>query len=54
MKPRRTAPRKAARPEPVRQNRSNRARRREALEQQGRAAARPIYPDPEADGADRP
>lgn len=54
MKPRRTAPRKAAKPEPARQALSNRARRREALEQQGRAAARPLYPEPESDGAYKP
>lgn len=54
MKPRRTAPRKATKPPTERQARSNRARRREALELQGRAQARPTYPDPEADACYRP
>lgn len=49
MKPRRTAPRKASKPPAEKDVRSNRARRREALELQGRAQARPIYPAPEDD-----
>lgn len=54
MKPRRTAPRKASKPPSERQVRSNRARRREALELQGRALARPNYPEPEADACFKP
>ena len=54
-KPRRNAPRKRT---PVqqaaRQQPSNRDRRRDALEQQGRAAARPIYPEPEDDACYKP
>lgn len=50
MKPRRTAPRKAAKQPSERQVRSNRARRREALEQADRATRRPLaYPKPEDD-----
>lgn len=49
MKPRRTAPRKASKPERELQARSNRARQREAAELAQRYARRPVYPAPEDD-----
>lgn len=49
MKPRRTAPRKAARREAELQTRRNRAARREAAELADRYARRPVYPRPEDD-----
>lgn len=51
-KPRRTAPRKAAKP-PMERTRK-RDRTRALLEQQGRAQARPIFPEPEADECYKP
>lgn len=54
MKPRRTAPRKAAKPPAERETRSNRARRREALEQRGRDGTRVLFPQPEDEGRYRP
>lgn len=53
-KPRRATPRKHTHPEPARARISNRARRREALEQSERAARRRCYPDPEPGGEYRP
>lgn len=50
MKTRRTAPPKPPRPEAERPARTNRQRRREALELADRAAHRPVaYPAPEDD-----
>lgn len=49
MKPRRTAPRKATKPEREREARANRARRREQQELADRYARRPVYPAPEDD-----
>lgn len=53
-KPRRTAPRKAARPLSERERTRKRDRTREILEQQGRDRARPVYPEPESDECYRP
>lgn len=51
-KARRTTPRKAAKP-PTERTRK-RDRTRALLEQQGRAQARPIFPEPEADECYKP
>ncbi|MFN7725192.1 MAG: hypothetical protein ACK5QH_08995 [Rubrivivax sp.] len=52
---RRNAPRKRTHVQAAtRQAITNRARRREALELQGRAQARPDYPEPEADQCFKP
>ncbi|HBH37698.1 MAG TPA: hypothetical protein DDX06_04860 [Curvibacter sp.] len=51
-KARRTTPRKATKP-PTERTRK-RDRTRALIEQQGRARARPIFPEPEADECYRP
>ena len=53
-KARRTVPRKQLKPPTERQVRTNRARRREILEQQERDRRRLNYPEPESDACYKP